>query len=114
MGLNSKQARFTRCVGKLISHAFATRREVILAEAYRTKEQAQWYKDKGVGILNSAHRKKLAVDLFVYKNGTISWNQDDYTFLGNYWKSLDPDARWGGDFSNRDAVHFSFEHNGVK
>jgi hypothetical protein len=26
---------------------------------------------------------------------------------------MDPDARWGGDFRNRDCVHFSFEHGGT-
>jgi hypothetical protein len=86
---------------------------VILAEAFRTKEQAEIYAASGRGILNSVHRKKLAVDLFRYKDGTISWDVEDYTQLGQYWKTLHPDARWGGDFlGRRDAVHFSFEHNG--
>ncbi len=113
MSLNEKQARFTRCVGMLI--AYATRRNmgVILAEAFRTPEQAAIYAEQGKGIKNSVHTKKLAVDLFRYKDGTVSWDQADYKELGDYWKGLDDDARWGGDFRNRDAVHFSFEHNGV-
>ena len=113
MSLNQKQARFTRCVGKLIQYATRTNMDIILAEAYRTPEQAAIYAKEGKGIKNSVHTKKLAVDIFRYKDGTITWNHDDYQELGDYWKSLDDDARFGGDFRNRDSVHFSFIHNGV-
>ena len=114
MSLNAKQALFTECIGRLLRYAFANGLPVIIAEAYRTPEQAEIYARQGKGIKNSVHRKKLAVDLFRFKNGTISWDKKDYEDLGRYWKSLNPDARWGGDFKNRDAVHFSFEHNGVR
>ena len=112
--MNEKQARFTLCVAKLLTYAFKTNQPVILAEAYRTKEQAAIYAAQGKGIKNSAHCKKLAVDLFRVKDGSVTWNRDDYYDLAQYWKTLDPDARAGLDFSNRDAVHFSFEHGGVK
>lgn len=113
MSLNAKQVEFTRCVGKLLTYASKYGLDVILAEAFRTPEQARIYAEQGKGIKNSVHTKKLAVDLFRFKDGTISWNTDDYARLGEYWKSLHPLARWGGDFKRRDAVHFSFEHNGV-
>jgi hypothetical protein len=113
MSLNKKQARFTECLGELLTYATATGQYVILAEAYRTPEQAAIYAKQGKGIKNSVHTKKLAVDLFRYKDGSVTWDRDEYQKLGDYWKTLDPDARWGGDFRNRDAVHFSFTHNGV-
>jgi len=113
MSLNKKQVEFTKCVGRLLHAAHQQGIDVILAEAYRTPEQARWYAEQGKGIVNSVHTKKLAVDLFVYKDGTVSWDKADYSRLGGIWKALHPLARWGGDFKRRDAVHFSFFHNGV-
>ena len=112
--LNEKQVDFTACVGKLLVYASIIGHDVILAEAYRTPEQAAIYAEQGKGIKNSVHTKKLAVDLFRYVNGKISWDPYDYELLATHWKSLHPLARWGGDFKNRDCVHFSFEHNGIR
>lgn len=114
MSLNAEQVEFTRNVGWLLVWAEDNNRPVILAEAYRTAYQAAEYARTGKGIKNSAHCKKLAVDLFRYKNGTISWKRSDYEALGAYWKSLSPENAWGGDFKNRDCVHFSRAHKGVK
>jgi hypothetical protein len=114
MSLNEKQVLFTKTFGRLLSFAARKNISLILAEAYRTPEQAKIYAEQGKGITKSCHTKKLAVDLFIYKkDGTISWDPEDYRVLGEHWKSLHELARWGGDFKNRDAVHFSFEHNGV-
>jgi hypothetical protein len=101
-----------RALTKLLAWAFDNGIELIGAELYRTKEQAEIYAASGRGILNSVHRLKLAIDLYRYKDGTVSWDAEDYRELGEKWKSLDDRARWGGDFRNRDAVHFSFEHRG--
>ena len=114
MTLNEKQTEFTNCIARLISWAFDNDIKVILAEAYRTKEQAEIYALSGKGIRNSAHCYKLAVDLFVFTGSTVSWDSDDYEDLGKKWKTMHPLARWGGDFNNRDCVHFSFEHKGRK
>ena len=115
MSLNSKQARFTYKIAKLIVLCKEDYDiDLIGAELYRTKEQAEIYAASGKGILSSVHRKKLALDMFIYKDGTISWDNEDYRIVGELWKNMDADARWGGDFKGRDSVHFSFEHNGVK
>lgn len=112
--LNAKQREFSFCLAKLLTFAFKHNLDVIVAEVYRPPETAKIYAEKGIGIVKSVHTKKLAADLFRYKDGTVSWKVDDYEQLGKYWKTLHPDARWGGDFlDRRDAVHFSFEHNGV-
>lgn len=113
MSLNAKQAEFTRCLGRLLVWCEDNNIHVIGAELYRTPAQARLYASEGRGIVNSVHTKKLAIDLFIYKDGTVSWEMDDYAAIGAYWKSLNEVARWGGDFKNRDAVHFSFLHQGV-
>ena len=114
MTLNAKQVLFTATLGRFLMWCAQNGHEVILAEAFRTREQAEIYFQQGKGIRNSNHCKKLAADLFLYKNGTVTWSFEDYEPLGKKWRTMNDLCRWGGDFKGRDAVHFSFEHNGVK
>jgi hypothetical protein len=114
MTLNQKQVLFTATLGKFLAWCAQRGYEVILAEVFRTNEQAAIYAKAGKGIKNSVHTKKLAGDMFLMKNGKITWDADDYAPLGKKWKSMHELCRWGGDFKGRDAVHFSFEHNGVR
>ena len=113
MTLNEKQALFTQHIAQLIVWAFHQDLPVIGAELFRTPEQAQIYADQGKGIKNSVHTKKLALDLFRVVDGKVSWEFSEYEKLGKKWETMHELARWGGHFRNRDAVHFSFEHNGV-
>ena len=114
MTLNEKQALFTHNIAQLIVWAFKNNLPVIGAELFRTPEQAALYAKAGKGIKNSVHTKKLALDLFRVVDGSVSWAYSDYEKLGRKWTSMHELARWGGDWPRRDAVHFSFEHNGVK
>lgn len=114
MSLNQKQVEFTACLGRLLAWCEQHGYEMILAEVFRPPEQAALMAKTGKGIKNSNHRKKLAADMFRMMSGKITWNPDDYAPVGKKWKSMHKLARWGGDFKGRDAVHFSFEHNGVK
>lgn len=113
MSLNRKQVRFTRKMAQFLVWCFENGYHVILAEAFRPRWVAEEYAKQGKGIKNSVHTKKLACDLFLIKNGKITWDPEDYRPLGKKWKSMDRDARHGLDFRNRDAVHFSFFHKGV-
>lgn len=113
MSLNQKQVAFTRLQAEFQVWCFRNGYEIIEAESFRPPWVAAEYARQGKGIKNSVHTKKLARDLFLMKDGKITWNPEDYRPLGEKWKSMDERARWGGDFKNRDAVHFSFEHRGV-
>lgn len=113
MALNAKQVEFTRTMAEFQLWCFANGFEIIEAEAFRPPWVAEEYARRGKGIKNSVHTKKLARDLFRVVDGRVSWDPADYAALGEEWKCRHPLARWGGDFRNRDAVHFSFEHNGV-
>jgi len=84
-----------------------------LGEFHRPQATADLYAKIGKGIKNSNHCKKLAADLFLVKDGKVTWEHDDYRPLGERWESMHDLCRWGGRFKNRDAVHFSLEHNGV-
>lgn len=84
-------------------------------ELLRSLLQAQANAASGVGITNSLHRLGLAIDLSFMLNGVYQTDSEVYQPLGEYWKSLHPLCRWGGDFSpRRDGNHFSIEHEGVK
>ena len=51
-------------------------------------------------------------DLILFRDGAPCWDSEDYRELGDFWKSLDPLCRWGGDFRNPDGGHFSIAHQG--
>lgn len=114
MTLGEKQRRFTELVGRLIIWAYDEGYELTFGEAYRTPEQAALNAKKGSGIANSLHTSRLAIDLNLFINGEYITGTDAYKPLGEYWKELDPECCWGGDFSRPDGNHFSLQHNGVK
>jgi hypothetical protein len=114
MSLSSKQRLFTHMVGKLIVWAYDNGYELTFGDAYRDPRLAKLNEGQGIGISNSLHTIRLAVDLNLFKDGEYMTNPEAYAPLGAFWKSLGGDLRWGGDFKSRDANHFSLEHEGVK
>lgn len=116
MTLGEQQRRFTELVGRLIEWAYDNGYELTFGEAYRTAEQAAWNAEKaGTGIVNSLHCKRLAIDLNLFRDEVYQTTTEAYKPLGEFWKSLDPLCRWGGDFVRRkDGNHFSMEWEGVK
>lgn len=120
LSLGEKQRLFAYLVAELIIWAYDNGLQFSFSEAYRTPEQAALNAKKGSGIANSLHTKRLAIDLNLFtdkdKDGTFEYEADStaYTAVGQFWKSLHPLCRWGGDFSRPDGNHFSLEHEGVK
>ena len=114
MSLGDKQRRFTELVARFILWCYDNGYELTFGECYRTPEQAALNAASGTGIANSLHTKRLAIDLNLFVNGEYRTETEAYKQVGEYWKTLDPEARWGGDFSRPDGNHFSLEHEGVK
>jgi hypothetical protein len=112
--LVDKQQRFTQMVGELINWAYSQGYGLTFGEAYRTPEQAALNAEKGIGISNSLHTKRLAIDLNLFIYGVLQTDSLNYAPLGKYWKTLDPKNAWGGDFSKPDGNHFALSHNGIK
>ena len=112
MTLGAKQRRFTECIGKLISWAYENGFELTFGDAYRSPEQAAANAKAGTGISASVHTVRLAVDFNLFVDGVFQTSTDAHKPLGDYWRSLDPDARWGGDFTKPDGNHYSFTHEG--
>lgn len=116
MSLVSLQHDFLQCVADLIKWIdLQNGYQVTGGELYRPPEVASLYSSKGMGIKNSVHTKRLAIDLMIFKDGVYLTKTEDYKFAGEYWKRLNQLARWGGDFKSiKDGNHFSFEYEGVK
>lgn len=114
MTLGEKQRLFTKLVAKLILWSYENGYELTFGETLRTAQQAAENAQTGAGIKRSLHLVRLAVDLNLFRDGRYRTDSEDYKALGDYWKSLDPLCRWGGDFSKPDGNHFSLEHEGVR
>jgi len=63
-------------------------------------------------MTGSLHFVGLAADFAFYDDIKYLTDTEDYRFAGDYWKSLHPDFRWGGDFAKRDGNHFSCTYQG--
>lgn len=114
MTLGEKQRLFARLVASLILRAYSDGYELSFGEAWRPPGQAVKNAAEGIGIVNSLHGKRLAIDINLFRGGHFLSMSEDHQFLGDFWKGLDPLCRWGGDFSKPDGNHYSIEHEGVK
>ena len=110
--LREKQSRFVRYVGRLITFSVNAGYDLTFGECYRTPQQAQWNAEHGLGIANSLHTERLAIDLNLFRNGDLVTGVSDYQPLGEFWESLSTDCAWGGRFAKPDQYHFSIAHDG--
>lgn len=105
MGLRDEQSAFARDIVRLLTYASAAGYEYTFGEALRTPEQQMIYVNTGRSqTMNSNHLKKLAFDIFFFKDGVLTYDVPD---LGKYWEQLDPKNSWGGFWSSfKDKPHF--------
>lgn len=115
MSTRQQQSEFVLLVARLIEWAYQNGFELTFGECWRTPEQAARNAQTGAGISNSLHIERLAIDLNLFVGGVYIDATEGYTRLGEYWKSLHPRCRWGGDFRTRkDGNHFSYSPDGVR
>jgi len=116
--LRQKQERFTLDVSRLVVRLAEMGVRARYREVLRTPEQAQRNADKGLGISNSLHIDGLAADLYLsVRDEPLAETPAAYAVMGELWKSMGADHRWGGDFrkGNRpapDIYHVSITHGG--
>ena len=91
-------------VAQLIQWADQQGYELTGGELYRPPQTARYYKSIGIGILNSKHCQRLAIDLNLFIDGEYQRSTEVYKPLGEYWESLG--GRWGGRFKRKDGNHF--------
>lgn len=113
MSLMHEQATFLLQVTELIRKAGELGFHVTGGELFRTPEQQAIHVRNGRSTtLNSQHLKRLAVDLNFFRGGADgAWrlvqSVEELRPLGQFWESLDPANRWGGNWNLfKDAPHF--------
>lgn len=119
--LRQKQERFSLEVSRLVVRLAEIGVRARYREVLRTPQQAKWNEDKGLGISNSLHLDALAADVYLSRDGqSLPETRAAYAVMGELWKSMGVDHRWGGDFRDRrgrpkpDIYHVSIEHGGGK
>jgi hypothetical protein len=110
MTLRQKQSLFASLVPGLIEFAITEGYEITFGETYRSPEEAARLAKLGVGIKNSLHTLRLAIDLNLFRNGVYLATDAAHQPLGAFWELLHPLCRWGGRFG--DGNHYSLEHAG--
>ena len=101
--LRQKQSRFVLMVVDLIMFARQAGYELTFGDAYRDDRCAY-------GQSFSLHKKRLAIDLNLFKDGKWLTKTEDHLPLGEFWESIG--GTWGGRF--QDGNHYSLEHQGFK
>ena len=97
MTLRQKQSEFARAVPRLIDAAHVLCFEVTLGDAYRDPRAPY-------GSKSSKHRRRLAIDLNLFKDGKYLTSTEDHRPLGEYWESIG--GIWGGRFD--DGNHYEW------
>lgn len=106
MSLSKQQQIFVRKVAQLIVWANNKGYELTFGDAYRSQEQANKNAAMGIGISNSLHCKRLAIDFNLFKDGVYLSDTEDYIELGVFWESIG--GVWGGRFRKKDGNHFEW------
>lgn len=101
MSLRKQQSEFVRAVATLIHFATSHGYELTFGDAYRDPRVVWTY-----GSERSKHKKRLAVDFNLFKDGEYLPSTEDHRVLGDYWEDLG--GIWGGRFRNSDGNHYEW------
>ncbi len=108
MSLIYEQHAFLQDVARLVIFADQAGFIVTGGELWRTPEQQSIYVKTGRSkTMASNHLRRLAIDLNFLKDGKLVWDVSAIKPVGDYWESLHPKNRWGGNWKNfKDVPHF--------
>jgi hypothetical protein len=97
MSLREQQSEFARMVPRLIDKAFELGFDITLGDCFRD-ERCRY------GSSKSFHRKRLAIDLNLFRDGKYLTDTEDHRPLGEWLESVG--GTWGGRFE--DGNHYSW------
>ncbi|MGY5846601.1 M15 family metallopeptidase [Salegentibacter sp. HM20] len=114
MKLSEKQQIFSKNIALLIFFADSQNIGLTFGHAWRSLEdQKRLFETKKTKTLNSQHLNRLAVDFNFFIGGVLTYKWEDVKPLGDFWVSLHPQNRWGGDWNKNglpdgfiDTPHF--------
>ncbi len=101
--LRKKQSEFCEKIGRLIKFAYENGYELTFGDVYRDPRC-------GYGHPKSLHRKRLAADFNLFRDGVFLTETEDHRRTGEFWESIG--GTWGGRFG--DGNHYSLEYNGMR
>jgi hypothetical protein len=107
MKLSEHQQAFARDIAMLILLAEKKGYRVTFGDAFRDPRVHGEYgvkKDGSYATANSEHKRRLAVDLNLFRDGEYLGNTDDHAELGAIWEALDEHNEWGGRWE--DGNHY--------
>lgn len=109
-----QQTAFLKDFANLILKAEEFSLTVTAGELQRTQEQQDLYWKTGkTKVKHSIHQDRMAGDLNFFKNGILTYEKEDIQPLGDYWESLSPQNKWGGNWKTFiDTPHF--QRNEIK
>lgn len=114
MTLGEAQRAFARCVGLLIIHAYEQGYECSLGDAFRDPRKFGEFGERPDGCYSSAtsnHKRRLAIDLNLFRGGKYLRETDDHKPLGDFWEALGKreglPLRWGGRWN--DGNHYELD-----
>ena len=103
--LRQKQSRFVWMVALLIQFARQQGYEMTFGDAYRDPRAfGELGEKKAYGHAKSNHKKRLAIDFNLFKDGRYLSSTKAHEPLGEFWESIG--GSWGGRFSNADGNHY--------
>lgn len=109
--LGEAQRALPPMIAKLVSYAYAHGYELTFGDAYRDpRVHGDFGTKKSYSAAKSNHKRRLAVDLNLFRNGVYLTSTEAHRPLGEYWESLG--GAWGGNFG--DGNHYSIEFQGIK
>jgi len=108
MSLREEQSAFAKDVNSLLTYIHSAEWEVSFGEVLRTPEMQEIYVQTGKSkTKNSNHLLKCAIDLNFFFDGVIKTSKSDLQRFGDYWETLNPKNRWGGNWKSfQDCPHF--------
>lgn len=109
MTLRQHQEAFARDTVKLYEYIWGNGYTFTYGEAWRHEVMQNWYVENGYSkTMNSKHRQRLAIDINVFSpEGAYITRKDLLQHIGDYWESLSPENKWGGNFEGfEDTPHF--------
>lgn len=108
MKLSEAQIIFSLNIADLIHFANSKSIGLTFGEAYRTEfQQAEHLRTGKSKTMNSNHLRRLGVDFNFFIDGKLTYNKKTLQDLGDFWESLHPSNRWGGNFKSFiDTPHF--------
>jgi len=110
------QEEFSQAAALLIQKAKELGYGVTLGDAYRSPEQAAMNAANHVGVANSLHSDRLAIDINLFRDGSYITDDSGHRELGAWWKTLGPRYKWGGDIVHPrpDPNHYALSPDGVR